>query len=344
MLKLEEKIVLDIMASEPRRRWSSAELKRAVLARLPDLGERTVRRVFVRLEAQSLIRRAGEGRNTTWALLATGPREAVRPPIDVSLALLKLRQLGKHHLPPGAVGDLPAYMEGAERVLCAGSPDSRARDAQMWIGQTARIDSGYSVLAPTCEEAVFDAVCAALYRDETLHVECRSTEGAAGGARGYVVLPYAVVMKPPFWYLVVRMRRSSGAQGDPFLLRMDRVVLVESRGFDMKRDAGFDLDSFIHDEKMFEWFPEAPERCVLRVTEEDGRPSPFRAARLSHDQTITEQPGGFVLEATMTPSLALRNLLLEHVRTVELVAPARIRREIAQDLATASGRYSTLLS
>jgi len=33
------------------------------------------------------------------------PSEAARLPIDVSLALLKLRQFGKHHLPPGAVGD-----------------------------------------------------------------------------------------------------------------------------------------------------------------------------------------------------------------------------------------------
>ena len=74
MLKLEEKIVLAIMASQLGRQWSSVELKRAVQARLPGLGERTVRRVFVRLEKQTLISRDGEGCYAKWASLAAAER------------------------------------------------------------------------------------------------------------------------------------------------------------------------------------------------------------------------------------------------------------------------------
>lgn len=340
MLTLEEKTVLDIMASQPQRAWPSGELKRAVLARLPQLGEKTVRRLFVKLQDERLIERDGEGRNTTWTLLARGPRDAMRPPVDLSLALLKLRQLARHHVPPGVIGDFQEYLEGADRVLGVPPPDSRIRNAQAWIGKTARVEPGYPVLAPEIDDAVFDMVCAALYRDETLYIAYCPADAPLGVKRDYVVLPYAIVEKAPFWYLVVSLRRSSGAQGDPFLLRMDRIVSVEPRGYGMQRDAAFDLAAFIRGEKIFEWFPEPSEQVVLRITEANGVRSSFRAARLSHDQVINEEPGGFVLTATMTPSLALRNLLLEHASTVELLAPMRMRAQIAEQLEAAARRYA----
>jgi predicted DNA-binding transcriptional regulator YafY len=108
----------------------------------------------------------------------------------------------------------------------------------------------------------------------------------------------------------------------------------------MQRDVSFDLAVFIGGEKIFEWFPEPPEQEVLRITEVNGVRSSFRAARLTYDQVITEELGGFVLTATMTPSLALSNLLLEHASTVELLAPARMRAQIAQQLEAAARRYA----
>jgi predicted DNA-binding transcriptional regulator YafY len=263
----------------------------------------------------------------------------MRPPVGLSLALLKLRQLARHHVPPGVIGDFQEYLEGANRVLGMPPLDTRIRSAQAWIGKTARVEPGYPVLAPEIEDTVFDTVCAALYRDESLHITYRPADAPVGVVRDYVVLPYAIVEKAPFWYLVVSLRRSSGVQGDPFLLRMDRIASVEPRGYRMQRDASFDLTAFIRGEKIFEWFPEPPEQVVLRVTELNGVRSSFRAARLAHDQVITEEPGGFVLTATMTPSLALRNLLLENAPTVELLAPARIRTQIARELEAAARRY-----
>jgi hypothetical protein len=340
MLTPEEKAVLDIMASVPDRPWPSGDLKRAVLARLPHLGEKTVRRLFAKLEGAALLEREGNARNTTWRLLARGPREAIRPSVDLSLALLKLRQLAKHHLPPGVIGDLRDYLEGANRVLGIPPPDSRIRNAQAWIGKTARLEPGYPVIAPEIDDDVFDTVCGALYRDESLHIVYRPGDAQDGLMREYVVLPYAIVEKGLFWYLVVRGRRSSGVQGDPFLLRVDRIASVELRGFDAKRDTAFELETFIRSEKTFDWFPQAPEPVVLRVRETLGIPSPFRTVRLAADQMITEEEGGFTLRATITPSVALRNLLLERSSTVELLKPERLRAELGALLATAAQRYA----
>lgn len=343
MLTPEEKVVLDIMASQPAQPWPSGDLKQAVMARLPYLSEKTVRRIFVKLEEATLVKRDGNARNTTWTLLARGPRDAIKPSVDLSLALLKLRQLARHHLPPGVIGDLGEYLEGANRVLGVPPPDSRIRSAQEWIGKTARLEPGYPMLPPSIDDGVFDIVCAALYRDESLHVVYRPGDATGGRTREYRVLPYAIVEKGHFWYLVVRARRSSGLQGDPFLLRVDRIVSVESRGYDLKRDSGFDLATFIRGEKAFEWFPEAPERIVLRVREPAGVSSPFRAVRLAQDQTIVEEADGFTLTATVTPSVAFRNLLLERSATVELLQPARLRAEVGVQLAAAAQRYAQAL-
>lgn len=341
MLTLEEKTVLDLMASQAQRPWPSGELKSAVMTRLPHLGEKTVRRLFVKLQDAGLIQRNGEGRRTQWMLLARGPRDSMRPPVDLSLALLKLRQLARHHVPPGVMGDFQEYLEGANRVLGMSPSDSRIRRAQAWIGKTARVESGYPMLAPEVDGAVFDAVCVALYRDESLTITYRIADESECGLRDYLVLPYAIVEKAPFWYLVVSLRRSNGAQGAPFLLRMDRISTVQSRGFIMQRSDSFDLAAFIRNERIFEWFPEPPELMVIRVTEPNGVRSPFRAARLACDQRITEEPGGFVLTATLTPSLALRNLLLGHAATVELLAPEPLRAGIAAELSAAARRYES---
>jgi hypothetical protein len=55
---------------------------------------------------------------------------------------------------------------------------------------------------------------------------------------------------------------------------------------------------------------------------------------------ITEEEGGFTLRATITPSVALRNLLLERSSTVELLKPERLRAELGALLATAAQRYA----
>ena len=55
-------------------------------------------------------------------------------------------------------------------------PDSRVRSAQAWIGKTARVEPGYPVLAPETDDGVFDTVCAALYRDESLHIVYRPAD------------------------------------------------------------------------------------------------------------------------------------------------------------------------
>lgn len=340
MISPEHQAVLDAMAQHPNRVWPSTELKKIIRGRFPEFQDRKARRVLEHLENERLLEREGEGPATRWKLLAKGPKDAIRPSVDLALALLKLRQLAKHHLPNGVVGDLEGYFEGAARVLHESTFDTRLESARAWMGKTARLDPGYPLIPPDVSESMFETIWAALYRDESLHIHYRKADQDAAEPKEHKVLPYAIVEKGPFWYLVVRGQRSSGKQGEAFLLRFDRILQVRNLGYELAREDDFNLDAFIKQEKVLEWFPEVPEQIVLRVRESRAIPSQFRAVKLAADQAIEEEEGGFTLTATVTPSVALKNLLLERSPFVEVLAPRHLREEIGGLLLAAAQRYA----
>lgn len=329
------------MASHPGKVWLSTELKNIIWARYPGLHDRKVRRVLEDLNQQGLLERSGAGRATSWILLAKGPKDAIRPSVDLSLALLKLRQLARHHLPNSVIGDFEDYFDGATRVLHESAFDTRLESARAWIGKTVRLDPGYPLIAPEVSASMFETIWAALYRDESLHIRYRKADQDAAEPKEHRVLPYAIVEKGPYWYLVVRGKRSSGKQGEAFLLRFDRILEARSLGYVLAREDDFDLEAFIKTEKALEWFPEKPEQIVLRVRESRAVPSQFRSVKLAPDQTIEDEEDGFVLTATVTPSVAFKNLLLEHTRSVEVLAPQQLREEIGGLLHAAAQRYAT---
>lgn len=338
MLAPEHEAVLNAMASSLDRWWTSSELKEVVLGRFPDFHERKARRTLTALEQMRWIERDGMGPATRWRLIKRVPASMKRPSVDLALALLKLQQLAQHHLPQ-RMGEFEAYFDSAAGVLAESAADSRLLSAQAWMGKTVRLDAGYPLLAPEVPPGIFDAVLTALYRDETLAIRYCKADQQSGDAREYVVLPYAIVEKGPCWYLVVRGRRSSGRQGDAFLIRCDRIVAVRNLGHDLKREDDFDLEAFIRDDRVLEWFPEPPVLLALRIHERKGVPSPFRSVRLAADQHIEDQTDGFVLRATVAPSVALRHLLLQHAPSVEVISPVELREEIAGLLDVALQRY-----
>lgn len=326
------------MAPSLGRWWTSSELKEVVLGRFPNFHERKARRTLSALEQMRWIERDGMGPATRWRLVKRVPASMKRPSVDLALALLKLQQLAQHHLPQ-RMGEFEAYFDSAAAVLAESSADSRLLSAQAWMGKTVRLDAGYPLLAPEVSPGIFDAVLTALYRDETVAIRYCKDGQRSGGVREYIVLPYAIVEKGPCWYLVVRGRRSSGIQGDAFLVRCDRIIEVRNLGHDLKREDDFDVEAFIRDDRVLEWFPEPPVLLELRIHEREGVPSQFRSVRLAFDQRLEDQADGFVLWATVVPSVALRNLLLQHAPSVEVISPAELREEIAELLDMALRRY-----
>jgi predicted DNA-binding transcriptional regulator YafY len=323
-------------------KWQrSGDLIREVIAREPDAYPKKVTRSFDRLEREGLAQRRGEDANREWRATSGAPvnKDALRPPVDLAVALLKLRQLANTHVPASVISGLDDYFDGAMRVLQESAAATRLEAARAWLGKTTRLDAGYGLSAPPVRREVLDVLLDALYRDQCVSVTYQNGRIGDAAPRQFTVLPLALVEKGPLLYLVADRPRSEGGT-KRHLLRMDRIHAAGASDTVLQRDAGFSLDAYIRQERTFEFFSEAPVAIVLRVREASGFRHPLRELRLADDQALAEEAGGFVLTATVTPSVALTNLLLERAEAVEVISPPALRADIAARLRRAVAPYA----
>ncbi|QBY55534.1 helix-turn-helix transcriptional regulator [Cupriavidus oxalaticus] len=327
---------LELMATRPEG-FPSSELQ-AALGMHGDV--RTIRRALRELEEKEFARPTGATKGRVWKAIKPIPSSR-RPTVNESIALLTLRHLAYRHLPSSVVRSLEPDFAAAEGVLQAHPTASNLAAARLWMDKTARLHGRYPLIAPSIREDFFEIVGHALYNDESLDITYRTSLEAE--PKQYRAMPHALIEKGPLWYLVVKNRRNSGKPATPIPLRMDRIVDVKPAGIDLPRDKSFSLDKFIRQDRSMEFFPGDPVQIRLRVREiiEDGQrvEHAFRSLKLSPDQTIEDLEGGFMLTATIVPSVPLTNLLLEKSTTVDVISPLSMRQDMISRLKRALAQY-----
>lgn len=333
-------LALKVLRAHGGKWQRSGDLIREVVARDATAYPKKVTRAFLKLEARQLAQRRGEDANREWRATsdAVVNKDALRPPVDLAVALLKLRQLANTHVPATVIDGLEDYFDGAMRVLQESAAATRLATARAWLGKTTRLDGGYPLIAPTVRREVLDAVLDALYRDACVDIAYQNGQTATVAPRRFQVLPLALVEKGPVLYLVADRPRSQGGV-KRHLLRMDRIHAVDACDTVLARDPAFSLDAYVQSEGTFAFFTEPPVEIVLRVREAGGFRSPFRELRFADDQVVVEHEDGFVLTATVTPSVALTHLLLERAEAVEVLSPPALRADIAARLRRALAAY-----
>lgn len=344
------------------------ELENDILARMPSAAEQpiasgelidcvqqlhprqppsrdTIRRALEQLELQGYVGKSGEARARKW--WKTGkPRAANgvarRPPLELAIALLTLQRHAPNHLPSHVTGLLTEYFTGAEKVLQESPVDPTLVDARAWATKTVRIDAGYPFVSPPVESGILNEIRRALYATKVLSVSYRNSRLETAAPASYEVVPLALVERGPVLYVVASRRSSSTGAFRRYQLRLDRFVDATCTDVPGEPDPAFDLDAYVRHNQFFSFFPQEPIRIALRVREDVGLRDRFREQRLSDDQCIEEEAGGFRLSATVIPSVELRNLLMERAARVEVLAPAELRAEIAQGLRQACRYYDDL--
>ncbi|ABF10619.1 helix-turn-helix transcriptional regulator [Cupriavidus metallidurans] len=325
---------LELMASRPDG-YPSGELQSALEGHA---DRRTIRRALSELETCGFAKSDGATKGRVWKALSPTPGGR-RPSVNEAIALLTLRHLAYRHLPASVVGALEADFIAAAHVLDEHPTASNLAAARLWLDKTARLHAGYPLVAPAIKDELFQIVGHALYNDESLDITYRTSRESA--PKQYRALPHALIEKGPLWYLIVKNKRRT-AEGSMFSLRMDRIIDARPAGIDLTRDRTFNLDAYIRKDKSMEFFAGKPVQLVLRVNEMiDAKriEHAFRSLHLSDDQTIVEEDGGFLLVATVVPSVPLTNLLLEKSTTVEIVAPPDMREGMIAHLKRALSRY-----
>ena len=327
---------LEMMWTRPEG-FPSSELQGALAMHGRD---RTIRNALSELETKGYAAPDGKTKGRAWKPLKALPATR-RPSVNEAMALLTLRHLAERHLPASVVAALEPNFEAAKDVLGEHPTAANLVAARLWMDKTARLHGGYPLIPPTIRDEFFQMVGHALYNDESLDITYRTTLDAE--PKEYRAIPHALIEKGPLWYLVVQSRRSSGRPSDLFPLRMDRIVALKPAGIDLPRDQRFSLHKFIREDRTMEFFPGAPVAIVLRVTEymEDDRrvEHAFRSLKLSDDQEIEDTDNGFIVRATIIPSIPLTNLLLEKSTTVEVVSPASMREQMMSHLRHALAKY-----
>lgn len=304
-------------------------------------SDKTIRRALESLEYDDgLVQKHGEARARRWRAnargLAAGPRRAL--PVDLSLALLTLERLAANLLPGHVIHGLAAYFEGARRTLGASPIAPDLVRARAWADKTVRIEAGYPLIAPRLDGQLLDTVRHALYRNEALKVLYRNSK-LAGEPACFDVVPLALVERGPLMFLVACRRRRNG-EFRRYILRMDRMIKATSTGLPGTPDPAFNLDTYVRGEHVFDFFPQPREQVLLHVREHGELRNLFREQKLAEDQEIVEHGDGFLLTASVIPSVEFTNLLLERAHFVEVVSPAHLRRDIATKLRQACLPYA----
>lgn len=337
-----ESEILACMPTAPGDPVASGQIIAAVRARFPlnPPSRHTIQRALENLEIEGLVGKRGTSRDRVW--WRTGkqaPSElARRPPLELAIALLTLRRHAPNHLPGHVIQGLEAYFAGAERVLSESPTDPSLGDARAWANKTVRVHAGYPLVSPLIHGDILNAIRKALYTSRVLDVAYQNSRLDTDAPDSYQVVPLGLVERGPVLYLVASRQRRDGTF-KIYQLRLDRFASAACTETPGVPDPDFDLDAYVRDDQSFSFLPEGQIQLELRVREEDGYRHLFREQWLATDQVIIDEPGGFRLKATVTLSIALRNLLMERSARVEVLSPATLRDEIAEGLRQAIGRY-----
>ncbi len=330
------------MPTAPRESVASGQIIAAVRARFPLMppSRYTIQRELENLEIEGLVGKQGTSRDRVW--WRTEKRAlsdlARRPPLELAIALLTLRRHAPNHLPSHVIQELEAYFAGAERVLGESPTDSSLNDARAWANKTVRVNSGYPLMSPPIGGDILNAIRKALYTSRVLEVAYQNSRLDTDAPESYEVVPLGLVERGPVLYLVASRQRRDGTF-KIYQLRLDRFASAVCTDTPGAPDPEFDLNAYVRENQFFSFLPEGQIRLELRVREEDEYRHLFREQWLAPDQEIIDEPGGFRLRATVTLSIALRNLLMERSARVEVLSPGTLREEIAECLRRAVRRY-----
>ncbi|MEM5430574.1 WYL domain-containing protein [Cupriavidus oxalaticus] len=300
----------------------------------------TIIRALERMADQGLVQKDGEARaRVWWRTDKRAPSElARRPPLELAIALLTLERHAPNHLPAHVISELQTFFVGARRVLGESPTDPTLSEARAWADKTVRIDVGYPLMSPPIADDILNAIRRALYTSRVLEVAYKNSRLETDAPASYKVVPLGLVERGPVLYLVA-CRQSRNGTFRHYQLRLDRFVSATCTETPGEADPGFDLNEYVRQSEVFSFFPEGKIRLELRVREDDAIRHLFREQWLAPDQEIIDEPGGFRLNATVMLSVELRNLLLERCARVEVLSPASLRQEIAENLLQASRHY-----
>ena len=307
---------------------SPPKLREKLLAEGYDITLRSVQRDLEALSEHFPISR-DDFRPSGWFWMK-GAEPAEIPGMDPHLAITfrLVEQQLKDQLPQTTLKALAGHFKAARGVL------AKLRDEGLpaWADKVRVIPRGQSQLAPKVDEAVLSAVYEALLQEKCLRIRYKNRAGKVSDGE---VSPIGLVYRDAMPILICTWVKYPD---DIRQLALHRFISAENIDKKRKRPKGFSLSAYIDEGMMGFPLNKKPIQLVARFAE-GAAPNVLEAPLTADQSTTTNEDGSVTVKARLVDTRVLRAWLLSFGPMVEVLAPKRLRVEMAEDLKRAAALY-----
>lgn len=234
----------------------------------------------------------------------------------------------EHLLPSSTRAHLEPYFRQARTLLSHGH--SGLAD---WPNSVMSIHSGPLLLSPRVDAGVLEAVHLSLLGEQRLAVEYRRRRSTT--ARSYELSPLALVYRDAVAILIA----SAYEYDDALQFPLHRIARAERLDKPRRVPPGFSLKGLVEGGEFD--FRLSPTPLALTLLIDDTVVVKLSETPLSANQRIVETADGRArLTATVSDTNQLRAWLRSFGAFIEVVAPAALRAEMADEARAAAARYA----
>ncbi|MFT0534368.1 helix-turn-helix transcriptional regulator [Castellaniella hirudinis] len=286
---------LELLRRIPRRsRITARELHQQLLDAGFQRDLRTVQRQLDVLSQHFDLERDDSSKpyGYRWLPQAKGfslPSLTVQESLLLKLAQEHLRYL----LPPSLMRSMEGFFKQATMTLISSEAPSLERQ---WREKVRVVSTNQPLLPPAIDQEVFDTVSEALYRNRWISLDYRNARQVLRESQH--VMPLGLAQQGPRLYLVCRYRDYDNERS----LAFNRILAARMLADTFIRPASFDLRSYDEDGR-FGFGEGVRIRLAFCIDQEAG--FHLLESPLASDQVVTEQEGGYHIQATVVDSLML---------------------------------------
>jgi predicted DNA-binding transcriptional regulator YafY len=206
--------------------------------------------------------------------------------LQESLLLRLAEEHLKNLLPAHLMKSMQGFFAQARQNLGPQGPDSPERE---WPGKVRVVATSQPLLPAKINQAVFEAVCEALYRNRWLRLAYRNAAGREAEAD---VMPLGLAQQGPRLYLVCRYEGYDNER----TLAVNRIQRATVSTLNFNRPRGFELKRF-DDEGRFGFGDGKKVRLTFSIDLPAG--AHLLESQLSEDQQVKEIAGQYEISATV---------------------------------------------
>ncbi|WP_027779923.1 WYL domain-containing transcriptional regulator [Paraburkholderia caledonica] len=316
---------------------STPDIHRRLMSTVPNMpSSKTIYRHLAKLEEEGLVEMDERGRATVWRKKAGASGMASKGgammSFDEALALQTLRRFSSRQI-PGLVADSLSPMFDVADTRLQRTNNETERKYSRWASKVAVESGGFALHYPSIDREQFATVSRALFEERQLEIVYRPRNNADND-RAKTVLPFGIVEVGGLVYLVAGME----GKPNPTMYRMDRIARAAARLESFVYPSSFSLDAYVRQQRSFDFMVEKEVQLKLKFVGAAGEH--LLEAPMSKDQKSTRKDDALHVQGTVMLSQRLRWWLRSFGPNVEVIGPASLRAELAEEAAALAKIYS----